>query len=103
MKGTILGLNVEGSVIVLLGNDDRRYHLPQSEWKSNCSPAVGMKVDFIADGDSVKEAFYIPEIEKPTSQPKALSRSATKSRAPLLLLLPPSLRSARTLILLTLR
>jgi len=60
MKGTILGLELENSVVVILGGDDKRYRLSKSEWKSAGDPKVGMAVDFVVSADDLaSEAYFI--------------------------------------------
>jgi hypothetical protein len=61
MKGVILGVEIENGGMIILGHDDKRYHLQKSEWKSAKEPKVGMEIDFVTSGDDLaKQAYCIP-------------------------------------------
>lgn len=58
MRGTILG--VHGTTGVLVGDDQRRFDFPLSEWRSGGVPAAGQIVDFLEEGGQARGVFAVP-------------------------------------------
>ncbi|WP_395645988.1 hypothetical protein [Terricaulis sp.] len=58
MRGTILG--VHGNTGVLVGDDQRRFDFPLSEWRSPGTPVAGQIVDFVEEGGQAGGVFAVP-------------------------------------------
>ena len=58
MRGTILGIH--GTTGVLVGDDQRRYDFPLSEWRSAGTPVAGQIVDFVEDNGQARAVFGVP-------------------------------------------
>ncbi len=57
MRGKILDYTIQNSTGVISGEDGNRYQFSNSQWKSDKSPTVNQKVDFITEGTEAKEIY----------------------------------------------
>lgn len=58
MRGTILG--VHDGRGVLLGEGDRRFEFPLTEWRSSGTPYAGQVVDYVEEGGQARAVFAVP-------------------------------------------
>lgn len=60
MRGTILG--VHDSRGVLLGEGERRFEFPLTEWRSSGAPYAGQIVDYVEEGGQARAVFAVPGV-----------------------------------------
>ncbi|MCX7356865.1 MAG: hypothetical protein NT015_01745 [Alphaproteobacteria bacterium] len=58
MRGTILG--VHDGRGVLLGEADRRFEFPLTEWRSGGAPYAGQVVDYVEENGQARAVFAVP-------------------------------------------
>lgn len=58
MRGTILGVH-DGRGI-LLGEGERRFEFPLTEWRSGGTPYAGQIVDYVEEGGQARAVFAVP-------------------------------------------
>lgn len=59
MEGSVLHFDSTARKGLIRGEDGERYDFEISDWKSNTSPYLGAKVDFITNGDSAAEIYLV--------------------------------------------
>lgn len=58
MRGTILGIHDGRGV--LLGEGERRFEFPLTEWRSSGTPYAGQIVDYVEEGGQARAVFAVP-------------------------------------------
>ncbi|MEQ1818424.1 MAG: hypothetical protein ABL871_07410 [Terricaulis sp.] len=58
MRGTILGIHDGRGV--LLGEGERRFEFPLTEWRSSGTPFAGQIVDYVEEGGQARAVFAVP-------------------------------------------
>lgn len=58
MRGTILGIHDGRGV--LLGEAERRFEFPLTEWRSGGTPYAGQIVDYVEEGGQARAVFAVP-------------------------------------------
>lgn len=61
MRGQILGVDRNSGEGQISGEDGQRYSFRQDDWSDKRSPAVGITVDFAAQGDRAARVFRVPD------------------------------------------
>ena len=73
MRGTILG--VHDGRGVLLGEGDRRFEFPLTEWRSSGAPYAGQIVDYLEENGQARAVFAVPGLGSASfSTPQSGSR-----------------------------
>jgi TM2 domain-containing membrane protein YozV len=63
MRGQVLGVDVRTGEGLVAGDDGRRYRFTPDDWAQRGEPAIGVKVDFEAEGDRALSVFPMPSAE----------------------------------------
>ena len=58
MRGTILGVHDRRGV--LLGEGERRFEFPLTEWRSAGTPYAGQVVDYVEENGQARAVFAVP-------------------------------------------
>lgn len=66
MRGQILGVDKTSGEGQISGEDGQRYSFRQDDWSDKKSPAVGITVDFAADGNRAARVFRVPDARELT-------------------------------------
>jgi TM2 domain-containing membrane protein YozV len=61
MRGQVLGVDKNSGEGQISGEDGQRYSFRQDDWSDKKSPAVGITVDFAADGNRAARIFRVPD------------------------------------------
>lgn len=61
MRGQILGVDRDSGEGHISGEDGQRYTFRQDDWSDRKSPAVGITVDFAAEGTRAARIFRVPD------------------------------------------
>jgi hypothetical protein len=72
MRGTILG--VHDGRGVLLGEGERRFEFPLTEWRSGGTPYAGQLVDYVEEGGQARAVFAVPGSASTLSAPGSNAR-----------------------------
>ena len=62
MRGQVLGVDTRTGEGLVAGDDGQRYRFTPEDWAQRGEPAIGIKVDFEAEGDRALSVFPMPEI-----------------------------------------
>jgi TM2 domain-containing membrane protein YozV len=57
VKGTVLSFEWRESTGAISGEDGNRYRFSGQDWTGDTTPKVGLRVNFVPDGDRAKEIF----------------------------------------------
>jgi len=60
MRGQVLGVDTRTGEGLVAGDDGRRYRFTPQDWAQRGEPAIGVKVDFEAEGDRALSVFPMP-------------------------------------------
>lgn len=60
MRGQVLGVDTRTGEGLVAGDDGRRYRFTPEDWAQRGEPAIGVKVDFEAEGDRALSVFPMP-------------------------------------------
>ena len=60
MRGQVLGVDTRTGEGLVAGDDGRRYRFTPQDWAQRGEPAIGVKVDFEAEGDRALSVFPTP-------------------------------------------
>ena len=60
MRGQVLGVDTRTGEGLVAGDDGRRYRFTPEDWAQRGEPAIGIKVDFEAEGDRALSVFPMP-------------------------------------------
>lgn len=60
MRGQILGVDTRTGEGMVAGDDGRRYRFTPDDWAQRGEPAIGLTVDFEAEGDRALSVFAMP-------------------------------------------
>ncbi|UVO49050.1 TM2 domain-containing protein [Sphingomonas sp. SUN019] len=61
MRGQVLGVDKNSGEGQISGEDGQRYAFRQDDWSDKKFPAVGITVDFAADGNRAVRVFRVPD------------------------------------------
>ena len=61
MRGQVLGVDTRTGDGLVAGDDGRRYRFTPEDWAQRGEPAIGIKVDFEAEGDRALSVFPMPD------------------------------------------
>lgn len=61
MRGQVLGVDTRTGEGLVAGDDGQRYRFTPEDWAQRGEPAIGIKVDFEAEGDRALSVFPMPE------------------------------------------
>jgi TM2 domain-containing membrane protein YozV len=60
MRGQVLGVDQRTGEGLVAGDDGRRYRFTPEDWAQRGEPAIGLYVDFEAEGDRALSVFPMP-------------------------------------------
>ena len=60
MRGQVLGVDQRTGEGLVAGDDGQRYRFTPEDWAQRGEPAIGIKVDFEAEGDRALSIFPMP-------------------------------------------
>lgn len=60
MRGQVLGVDTRTGEGLVAGDDGKRYRFTPQDWAQRGEPAIGVKVDFEAEGDRALSVFPMP-------------------------------------------
>lgn len=60
MRGQVLGVDTRTGEGLVAGDDGRRYRFTPEDWAQRGEPAIGIAVDFEAEGDRALSVFPMP-------------------------------------------
>ena len=60
MRGQVLGVDTRTGEGLVAGDDGKRYRFTPEDWAQRGEPAIGVKVDFEAEGDRALSVFPMP-------------------------------------------
>lgn len=60
MRGQVLGVDQRTGEGLVAGDDGRRYRFTPEDWAQRGEPAIGLQVDFEAEGDRALSVFPMP-------------------------------------------
>lgn len=60
MRGQVLGVDTRTGDGLVAGDDGKRYRFTPDDWAQRGEPAIGVKVDFEAEGDRALSVFPMP-------------------------------------------
>ncbi|MEA1083975.1 TM2 domain-containing protein [Sphingomonas sp. CD22] len=60
MRGQVLGVDQRTGEGLVAGDDGRRYRFTPEDWAQRGEPAIGLHVDFEAEGDRALSVFAMP-------------------------------------------
>jgi hypothetical protein len=60
MRGQVLGVDQRTGEGLVAGDDGRRYRFTPEDWAQRGEPAIGIQVDFEAEGDRALSVFPMP-------------------------------------------
>jgi TM2 domain-containing membrane protein YozV len=69
MKGKILDFNTASAQGVIAGEDGKRYRFVGGEWKGQDAVRAGLRIDFVANGESAQQ-LYLDITISPSSSTK---------------------------------
>lgn len=61
MRGQVLGVDTRTGEGLVAGDDGQRYRFTPEDWAQRGEPAIGIKVDFEAEGNRALSVFPMPE------------------------------------------
>ncbi|AIT06667.1 hypothetical protein MC45_10115 [Sphingomonas taxi] len=81
MRGQVLGVDQRTGEGLVAGDDGRRYRFTPEDWAQRGEPAIGLQVDFEAEGDRALSVFPMPSARGvATAPPPPASREPVTDR-----------------------
>lgn len=65
MRGQVLGVDARTGEGLVAGDDGNRYRFAPEDWAQRGEPAIGLKVDFEANGERALSIFPLPDAVSP--------------------------------------
>jgi TM2 domain-containing membrane protein YozV len=82
MRGQVLGVDTRTGEGLVAGDDGNRYRFTPEDWAQRGEPAIGIKVDFEANGERALSVFPMPDAagHRPVAVPPAAAPANDRNK-----------------------